>query len=172
MATKDFQFAWQASLSDGSTIQTAGSLETVKLAEYTTGTLIYRRVTLPAYADSSDVVKLWDYTQGDWSFFAFQIVGGEGYAIVAGQVDAFTAGAPAGTSARVQAFDVTCTHPLVLGPQAARVHVTLATATGVDGSGIPTILTNASTASGKWATLYAKNTSTTDAIEADLWIWG
>lgn len=168
----NFSFAWQASLSESSSILlTGGSLDAVKLTEFTTGTLIYRRVTLPAYADSSDVVKLWDYTQGDWSSFIVQVVDQEGYAVVAGQCDTFTAGAPTGAAARCQAFDLSCYQPLVLGPQAVRCHATLGTATGVSG-GIPTILTDASTAAGKWVSMYAKNASTTTATELDVWITG
>lgn len=168
----NFSFAWQASLSESSSILlTGGSLDAVKLTEFTTGTLIYRRVTLPAYADSTDVVKLWDYTQGDWSSFIVQVVDQEGYAVVAGQCDTFTAGAPSGAAARCQAFDLSCYQPLVLGPQAVRCHATLGTATGVSG-GIPTILTDASTAAGKWSSMYAKNASTTTATELDVWITG
>ena len=168
----NFQFAWQASLTENSSILvTAGSLDAVKLTEYTTGTILYRRVTLPAYADSSDVVKLWDYTQGDWSTMIVQVVDGAGYVLVAGQADTFTAGAPTGAAARCQCFDVSCYQPLVLGPQAVRCHATLATATGVSG-GVPTILTDASTAAGKWASMYVRNSSTTTATEIDVWILG
>jgi hypothetical protein len=168
----NFQFAWQASLTENSSILvTAGSLDAVKLTEYTTGTILYRRVTLPAYADSSDVVKLWDYTQGDWSTFIVQVTDAAGYCVVAGQCDTFSAGAPTGSAARCQAFDLSCYQPLVLGPQAVRCHATLNTATGVSG-GVPTILTDGSTVAGKWASMYAKNASTTTATEVDVWVLG
>ena len=168
----NFSFAWQASLTDGSTILvTAGSLDAVKLTEYTTGTILYRRVTVPAYASSANVVKLWDYTQGDWSTMIVQVTDGEGYVLVAGQADTFTAGAPTGSAPRVQCFDLSCYQPLVLGPQAVRCHATLNTATGVSG-GVPTILTDAGTVAGKWASMYARNSSTTTATEIDVWIMG
>jgi hypothetical protein len=38
--------------------------------------------------------------------------------------------------------------------------------------GIPTILTDGSTVAGKWATMYAKNASTTTATEVDVWVLG
>jgi hypothetical protein len=168
----NYQLSWQASLTDGSTILvTAGSLDAVKLTEFTTGTIIYRRVTVPAYSSSANVVKLWDYTQGDWSAAIVQVVDGEGYVLVAGQCDTFSSGAPTGSAARCQCFDVSCYQPLVIGPQAVRCHATLATATGVSG-GVPTILTDASTAAGKWVSLYVRNASTTTATEIDVWILG
>ncbi|NBW15907.1 MAG: hypothetical protein EBR82_48780 [Caulobacteraceae bacterium] len=168
-----YEFAWQASLTDGSTILvTAGSLDAVKLTSFTTGTIIYRRVTLPAYASSANIVTLWDYTQGDWSTFIVQVTDAAGYCVIADRADIFTAGAPAGTAPRVQATDVSCFQPYVRGPNAVRCHATLSTATGVDGSGIPTILTDAGTAAGKYRAIYAKNASTTTATEIDVWILG
>jgi hypothetical protein len=75
MANANFSFAWQASLTeDSSILLTGGSLDAVKLTSFTTGTVIYRRITLAPYASAANVVKLWDYTQGDWSSFIVQVV--------------------------------------------------------------------------------------------------
>jgi len=173
MANANFSFAWQASLTeDSSILLTGGSLDAVKLTSFTTGTVIYRRITLAPYASAANVVKLWDYTQGDWSSFIVQVVDQAGYCVVAGLCDTFTAGVPTEAAERVQSVDVSCFQPFVLGPQAVRCHATLGTATGVDGSGIPTILTSGTTAAGKWVNMFARNASTTTATEIDVWITG
>lgn len=172
MAT--YSFAWQASLTDGAEIvETGGSLDAVKLTNFTYGTAIHRRMTIQKYETSANVYKLWDYTNGDWQAMIIQVLDQSGYVLVAGQADQFASGVPTGSAARVQQWDVSCYQPLVIGPNAVRCHATLTPdATGVNGSGIPNILISTTSVSGKYANIWIRNASTTTATEVDVWFLG
>ena len=145
---------------------TAGSLDAVKLTEYTTGTIIYRRVTVPAYASSANVVKLWDYTQGDWSTMIVQVVDGAGTFWSPGRLTRSPGRAADERRGGVSAS--TCPATSRSFSARRRFGVTRHSQPRRGGGGVPTILTDASTAAGKWASMYVRNSSTTTATEIDV----
>lgn len=133
--------------------------------------------TLPVVAP----VMLWDWNQQiAFETLVFVLRGGHGYAEFSWLVDK-----PISTSdlrpqsevtpfitthRRVNCVDVSCDAPFGFNSDLARVHATLATATGLDGNGFPSIMTSSDTEDGRIIRAWAGNYSTDADISADVYV--
>lgn len=126
-------------------------------------------------------VMLWDYTQQQqFEALVFVLRGGAGYVELAWLVDKPVSASDlrpqsevspfTTTHRRVNCVDVTCDAPFVLNTDLARVHATLATATGLDGNGYPSIMTDASTVEGRVARVWAGNYATDADVYCDVFV--
>lgn len=177
MAGGVLEFRWAFTFSSGGYADGEGSLtlpvkavstvygfkwqKTVRLAKRTTGLF-----GTPAQA--------WSYTEGFYfDLLMFQSKGGAGVfelAILKDKPTSTTDLTPAGAGYRaVASVRVSCHTPFVLNTAVAAVHPTLATAAGLDGSGIPAILTSASSEAGRIYGVWMANTSDTADLDVDVW---
>lgn len=130
------------------------------------------RATLTIPAEGKMI--LWQYgDQGVEEFEALVLrVKGDGYLYGAFQVDTPTSASdndPSGSNERWRQFDLSCEIPFILNTDLARVNPTVAdeyTETG----GFPTIFDDAGTVEGRVYAVAAKNPSTTEAVEVEVWV--
>lgn len=170
--TAQLQFHFGMVLVDSDGVRTGlGSLESPVFDGSVPGTAQLRAtVTVPA----GEKMMLWQY--GDQGVEDFEVlvlrVKGTGYLYGAFLVDAPTSASdhdPAGTTERWRQFDLSCKIPFVLNTDEARINPTAAdeyTETG----GWPTIFDDAGTTDGRVYAVAAKNPSTTDAVEVEVWV--
>jgi hypothetical protein len=148
-----------------------GSLESPVFDGTTPGTgRLIATVTIPA----GEKMMLWQY--GDLGVEDFELVAirvkGTGYIYLAFLVDTPTSASddtPSGTNPRWREVDVSCKIPFLLNTDAARVNPTVADEY-TETSGFPTIFDDAGTVEGKVYEIAAKNASTTDAVEVEVWV--
>jgi hypothetical protein len=171
------EFRWAFTFATGGIQDGAGSL--VLPVKAVTTTLGFqwqgpRTLTKRSSAPMGTPVKLWGYEDGFYfDLLVFQVRGGSGVFELAWLKDKPTSSTdltPAGAGYRsTGSCRVSCHAPFVLNTAVAAVHPTLATAAGIDGDGIPAILTSASTEDGRIYGVWASNLSDTDDLIVDVW---
>lgn len=142
----------------------------IKPIEITDDLNKYQEFTIPA----GETVQLWAYTEGDtFEMIALVIQGQEGYLQLAWEVNKPTSTtnfAPDGTThRRINQCDMSCFAPFVLSADECLVNPVLADATGLDGSSLPSIFSDAGTIDGRVYKLWAKNPSLTDAVKVKMY---
>lgn len=138
---------------------------------------LFDTLNLPAFTPGTTrPTLLFDAARNAYAFqfVALQLVGGTGFASIAWTVDKPTSStnlAPlGGVYQRVNQKDLSCWTPELFNTAYAKVHPTLATATGLDGNSEPSILTSTTSEQGRIYRIWGANSSTTTAVKINVWV--
>ncbi len=131
--------------------------------------MIPRRTLVAPYPAPT---RLWGFTERqDWTALTIEMAGTPrrlGFIHLSMVYDAPVSASdqtPSGAKRRVATWALSCNTPLILNTTVGLVHADPAVANGVDGSGVPLILTDTSSTLGRIYSIDALNLSTTQDVD-------